>query len=60
MAIRVVNTIFGGRFTSQLNEAFRVESGLTYGAESFFRFQKAAGSLCDFQLHEKRDHGAGD
>src|SRR5262245_22464994 len=35
VAVRVVNTIFGGRFTSQLNEALRVESGLTYGAESF-------------------------
>ena len=36
VAIRVVNTIFGGRFTSELNEALRVESGYTYGAESFF------------------------
>ena len=29
VAIRVVNTIFGGRFTSELNEALRVESGYT-------------------------------
>jgi predicted Zn-dependent peptidase len=36
VAIQVVNTVFGERFTSQLNEALRVESGLTYGAESFF------------------------
>ena len=35
VAIQVVNTIFGGRFTSQLNEALRVESGYSYGAESF-------------------------
>lgn len=30
----VLNTIFGGRFTSLLNEALRVNSGLTYGAFS--------------------------
>ncbi len=34
--IRVVNTLFGGRFTSMLNDALRVSSGLTYGARSFF------------------------
>ena len=43
VAIRVVNTIFGGRFTSQLNEALRVESGYTYGAGSFFDSHKAPG-----------------
>jgi zinc protease len=43
VAIRVVNTIFGGRFTSELNEALRVESGYTYGASSFFDARKAAG-----------------
>ena len=32
----VVNTIFGGRFTSILNDEFRVNSGLTYGASSRF------------------------
>jgi zinc protease len=41
--IRVVNTIFGGRFTSDLNEALRVESGYTYGARSFFDSRKAPG-----------------
>ncbi len=30
----LVNTVFGGRFTSMLNTALRVESGLTYGARS--------------------------
>jgi len=29
VAIRVVNTVFGERFTSMLNEALRIESGLT-------------------------------
>lgn len=43
VAIRVVNTIFGGRFTSDLNEALRVESGYTYGAGSFFDFRKTPG-----------------
>ena len=43
VAIRVVNTIFGGRFTSELNEALRVESGYTYGASSFFDSRKAPG-----------------
>jgi predicted Zn-dependent peptidase len=45
VAIRVVNTIFGGRFTSELNEALRVESGLTYGAEAFFDSRKEPGAL---------------
>jgi predicted Zn-dependent peptidase len=43
VAIRVVNTIFGGRFTSMLNEAMRVESGLTYGVRSSFDARKAPG-----------------
>ena len=30
----LVNTIFGGRFTSMLNDELRVNSGLTYGASS--------------------------
>jgi zinc protease len=45
VAIRVVNTIFGGRFTSELNEALRVESGLTYGAEAFFDSKKEPGAF---------------
>jgi predicted Zn-dependent peptidase len=32
----LVNTAFGGRFTSMLNTALRIESGLTYGASSRF------------------------
>jgi len=43
VAIRVVNTIFGGRFTSELNEALRVESGYTYGAGSAFESRKTPG-----------------
>ena len=43
VAIRLVNTIFGGSFTSLLNEALRVESGLTYGVQSAFDLHKAPG-----------------
>jgi len=34
--IDVVNTLFGGRFTSWLNTELRIKSGLTYGASSRF------------------------
>lgn len=39
----VVNTLFGGRFTSLLNSELRVKSGLTYGARSQFVRPTAAG-----------------
>ena len=32
----LANTILGGRFTSRLNTALRIEAGLTYGARSSF------------------------
>ena len=32
----LVNTVFGGRFTSMLNTELRIKSGLTYGARSNF------------------------
>jgi zinc protease len=32
----LVNTVFGGRFTSMLNSELRIKSGLTYGARSGF------------------------
>lgn len=41
--LNVINTLFGGRFTSMLNDALRVSSGLTYGARSAFDQRKAAG-----------------
>lgn len=34
VALSLVNTLFGGRFTSMLNEELRVKSGLTYGARN--------------------------
>ncbi len=50
VTIRVVNTIFGGRFTSELNEALRVESGYTYGASSFFDSRKMPGPFGIFSF----------
>ena len=45
VAIEVVNTLFGGRFTSMLNDELRVNSGLTYGASSGFNNLKNGGSF---------------
>ncbi|MBI3138607.1 MAG: insulinase family protein [Sphingobacteriales bacterium] len=45
VAIEVVNTLFGGRFTSMLNDELRVNSGLTYGANSRFNALKNGGSF---------------
>jgi zinc protease len=45
IAVQVINTIFGGRFTSWLNDALRVNAGLTYGAGSNFTFNKLGGSF---------------
>ncbi len=36
VGIDLVNTLFGGRFTSRLNTELRINSGLTYGARSNF------------------------
>ncbi len=36
LGIEVVNTLFGGRFTSWLSTELRIKNGLTYGAGSFF------------------------
>lgn len=45
VAIEVINTLFGGRFTSMLNDELRVNSGLTYGARSRFSTLKNGGSF---------------
>ncbi|NQW36210.1 MAG: insulinase family protein [Flavobacteriales bacterium] len=45
VAIEVVNTLFGGRFTSMLNDELRVNSGLTYGARSGFSALKNGGTF---------------
>ena len=43
VAVEVVNTIFGGRFTSWLSTELRIKNGLTYGAGSAFNQRKARG-----------------
>ena len=45
VAIEVVNTVFGDRFTSWLNDELRVNSGLTYGARSRFDALKHSGTF---------------
>ncbi|MFT4928725.1 MAG: zinc protease [Phenylobacterium sp.] len=45
IAVSVLNTILGGRFTSWLNDALRVNAGLTYGARSRFDSHKQSGSF---------------
>ncbi|MBE9586832.1 insulinase family protein [Mucilaginibacter sp. JRF] len=45
VAIDVVNTLFGARFTSMLNDELRVNSGLTYGARSSFNPLKNSGTF---------------
>ena len=43
VGIDVVNTLFGGRFTSMINTELRIKSGLTYGASSSFDERVARG-----------------
>lgn len=45
IAIDVINTLFGGRFTSMLNDELRVNTGLTYGAGSLFSALKNGGTF---------------
>ncbi len=42
-AAAVMNTLWGGRFTSWLNTELRIKRGLTYGASSMFRTWLAGG-----------------
>ncbi len=41
----IANTVFGGRFTSMLNTALRIDSGLTYGARSRLTRPSRPGSV---------------
>jgi zinc protease len=45
VALGLVNTLFGGRFTSMINEALRINSGLTYGASSRVELDRLTGGL---------------
>lgn len=44
-ALDVVNTLYGGRFTSILNSELRIKSGLSYGARSGFVRGSAPGEF---------------
>lgn len=44
-ALLVANTLFGGRFTSLLNDALRVNAGLTYGANSNLDLDRFTGAI---------------
>jgi len=44
-ALDLVNTLYGGRFTSILNTELRVKSGLTYGARAGFTRSSVAGEF---------------
>ena len=44
-ALDLVNTLFGGRFTSLLNAELRIKSGLSYGARSSFMRGSVAGEF---------------
>jgi predicted Zn-dependent peptidase len=43
--LEVINTLFGGRFTSMLNDALRVNSGLTYGASAQLEQNRLPGAI---------------
>lgn len=54
-SLDVVNTLFGGRFTSMLNTELRIRSGLSYGASSYFDRLAVGGSweMASFTRTEK-------
>jgi zinc protease len=43
--LMLINTLFGGRFTSMLNEALRVQSGLSYGASCQLQQSRLPGGI---------------
>lgn len=45
VALLAANTLFGGRFTSLLNDALRVNAGLTYGANSILDLDRLTGAI---------------
>ena len=43
--LTLVNTLFGGRFTSMINEELRINSGLTYGASARVEMNRLTGGI---------------
>jgi zinc protease len=58
-ALRVMNTILGGSFTSRLNNNLREQHGYTYGASSNFDFRIFAGPfLAGSAVHTQKTDSA--
>jgi predicted Zn-dependent peptidase len=53
-ALELVNSLFGGRFTSLLNTELRIRTGLSYGAGSGFTRGRAAGEFAIRSFAETR------
>ncbi len=49
-AATVMNTMLGGLFSSRINMNLREEHGYTYGASSFFRFNRGTGPFISYAL----------
>ncbi len=45
IAVQVLNTLFGGRFTSMLNTELRIQSGITYHANTYFESRRVPGAF---------------
>lgn len=58
-ALDLVNTLFGGRFTSLLNAELRIKSGLSYGARSGFARGSVPGDFSIRSFVEADNTGAG-
>jgi zinc protease len=56
-ALDLVNTLYGGRFTSILNTELRVKSGLSYGARSGFTRGSVAGEFSIRSFTQTQDTG---
>lgn len=46
LQLLILNTMFGGFFTSRINKNLREVNGYTYGARSYFNFRKYLGDFC--------------
>jgi zinc protease len=56
-ALELVNTLFGGRFTSLLNTELRIKSGLSYGARSNFERGSVPGEFALRSFTQTEDAG---
>lgn len=52
---QVVNTLFGGRFTSWMNTELRIKRGLTYGARSNYTMWKNGGIVSAYSFTQNKN-----